>query len=240
MFDKNLVAFVVVGALVGPVGAATVPFTEEFATGVSNWRDTADLDTLSWFGTGGPDGGSYVSTSYLVPDPIPPFGAILFRGHDEFDSSSDNFVGNWITDGVSEFSFWVRHDAAESLGVFARFATPDNFPGAAGISFIPVLPGEWTEIVIPIFDGSPNIVLEGFPFQDVFSNIGNVQIGFSPTADMIGQTITLDLDKVSITPAPGAWVLLGLAGLGGRRRRRGQGGTGSLSASASRSLRPTH
>jgi len=219
MLQKNLVAFLTVVALGGSVGGATVPFTEAFDRGVSNWRDTAGMDALSWFAAGGPDGGAYVSTSYLVPDPIPPFGAILFRGQDEFDSSSDNFVGDWITDGVSEFSFWIRHDATAPLGVFARFATADNFPGAVGISFVPVLPNLWTEIVIPIFDGSPNIVLEGFPFQDVFSNIGNVQIGISPTADLIGRTITVDLDRVSITPAPGAWVLLGLAAVGGRRRR---------------------
>ncbi len=217
---RNLLAVLVVGAVGGSVGGATVPFTEDFDTGVSNWRDTASMDTLSWFGAGGPDGGSYVSTSYLVPDPIPPFGAILFRGHDAFDSSNDNFVGNWITDGVSEFSFWVRHDAAAPLTIFARFATADNFPGAVGISFVPVLPDLWTEIVIPIFDGSPNIVLEGFPFQDVFSNIGNVQIGISPSVDLIGQTITVDLDKVSIIPAPGVWVMLGLAAVGAGRRRR--------------------
>ena len=46
MLHKNLVAFLFVGALVGPVGAATLPFTEEFGTCVSIWRDTAGLDTL--------------------------------------------------------------------------------------------------------------------------------------------------------------------------------------------------
>ena len=130
------------------------------------------------------------------------------------------FVGNWITDGVREFSFWVRHDAVAPLDLFDRFATPANFPGAVGISFVPVAPNTWTEIIIPIFAGSPNIILEGSPFNDVFSNIGNVQIGASVTADMIGQTITFDLDKVSITPAPGALGLLAVAGLLGSRTRR--------------------
>ena len=223
MTERNVLATLVsVCVLVGVDAAsgATVPFTEDFNTGVSNWRDTNSQDTLSWFATGGPDGGAYVSTSYLVPDPIPPFGAILFRGHDAFDSSGDNFVGNWITDGVSEFSFWVRHDALDPLPIFARFATADNFPGAVGISFEPVMPNVWTEIVIPIFDGSPNIILEGFPFGDVFSNIGNVQIGINVTADMIGRTITVDLDKASITPSPGTLPLLALAVMGGRRRAR--------------------
>ena len=85
---------------------------------------------------------------------------------------------------------------------------------------MPVAPNTWTEIIIPIFAGSPNIILEGSPFNDVFSNIGNVQIGASVTADMIGQTITIDLDKVSITPAPGALGLFVVAGLRSRKRRR--------------------
>ncbi len=223
MTQGNVLATVgSVVVLVGVTAAsgATLPFTEDFDAGVSNWRDANSLDTLSWFAAGGPDGGGYVSTSYLVPDPIPPFGAILFRGHDAFDSSGDNFVGDWITMGVSEFSFWVRHDAVEPLSIFAHFATADNFPGAVGVTLEPVLPNVWTEIVIPIFDGSPSIILEGFPFGDVFSNIGNVQIGINVTAELIGQTISVDFDKASITPTPGALPLLGLAALGRRRRTR--------------------
>ena len=217
---RNIVAGVCALGVVGSAYGSIVPFTEEFGVGVSNWRDVDAADTLVWFAAGGPDGSSYVSTIYTVPDPIPPFGAVLFRGHDAYDSSDDSFVGNWITDGVREFSFWVRHDAVTPLGLFTRFATPANFPGAVGISFVPVAPNTWTEIIIPIFDGSPNLILEGSPFNDVFSNIGNVQIGASVTADMIGQTITFDLDKVSITPAPGAIGFLAVAGLLGRKRRR--------------------
>jgi MYXO-CTERM domain-containing protein len=217
---RDIVVGVCALSVVGSACGSIVPFTEEFGIGVSNWRDVDGADTLAWFAAGGPDGSSYVSTTYTVPDPIPPFGAVLFRGHDAYDSSNDSFVGNWITDGVREFSFWVRHDAVMELGLFARFANPSNFPGAAGISFVPVAPNTWTEIVIPIFAGSPNIILEGSPFNDVFSNIGNVQIGASVTADMIGQTITFDLDNVSITPAPGALGLLAVAGLIGSRKRR--------------------
>ncbi len=219
MFTKVIVGVCAV-AIAGSASASTVPFTEEFAAGVSNWRDIDGADTLAWFAAGGPDGSSYVSTTYTVPDPIPPFGAVLFRGQDAFDSSNDAFVGNWITDGVREFSFWVRHDAVAPMGLFGRFASPTNFPGAAGVSFVPVAPNTWTEIIIPVFAGSPNIFLEGTSFNDVFTNIGNVQIGASFDAGMIGQTITFDLDKVSITPAPGAFGLLVVAGLLGRRRRR--------------------
>ncbi len=217
---RDIVVGVCSLGVVGSACGSVVPFTEEFGVGVSNWRDVDGADTLTWFAAGGPDGSSYVSTIYTVPDPIPPFGAVLFRGHDAYDSSNDSFVGNWTTDGVREFSFWVRHDAVAPLGLFARFATPANFPGAAGISFVPVVPNTWTQIIIPIFAGSPNLILEGFPFNDVFSNIGNLQIGASVTADMIGQTITFDLDKVSITPAPGALGLLAVVGLLGSRTRR--------------------
>ncbi len=217
---RDIVAGVCALGFVGSAYGAIVPFTEEFGNGVSNWRDVDGADTLTWFAAGGPDGSSYVSTVYTVPDPIPPFGAVLFRGHDAYDSSDDSFVGNWIADGVREFSFWVRHDAVAPIGLFGRFANPANFPGAVGISFVPVAPNTWTEIIIPIFAGSPNIVLEGSPFNDVFSNIGNVQIGASVTADMIGQTITFDLDNVSITPAPGALGFLAVAGFWSCKRRR--------------------
>ena len=66
---------------------------------------------------------------------------------------------------------------------------------------------------------APNLFGEGVPLQDVFSNIGHVQIGATPSEIFFGQTITVDLDKVSITPAPGGLILLGLGGLALRRRR---------------------
>jgi hypothetical protein len=205
--------------LAGWAGAATVPFTEDFATGTSGWRDAAGLDALAWLAAGGRDGGSYVRTSYVVPQFPPPNGAILFRGQDEFDSSGGAFEGDWIADGVSGFSFFLRHDAPLPLGVFARFAGPANFPGAAGVAFAPVLPGTWTQIVIPISPSSPNIFLEGVPYEQVFGDIGHVQVGISPTAELAGVTITVDLDKVSIVPGPGALAIVAAAGLTRRRRR---------------------
>ena len=224
---RKATAAVVLAAVGGVLGGGSSAlggkingFYEDFDASSRNWRDATELNDLDWFAAGGPDGGAYVSTSYLVPDPVPPLGAILFRGEDQYDSSNDNFVGNWITDGVSEFSFWVRHDAFAPLAVFARFAAPANSPGAVGLFFIPVAPNQWTEIVIPIFEGSPNIILEGASFADTFSNIGNVQIGIMPDSSFIGASITVDLDKASITPAPGALAMLGLAGLAGARRRR--------------------
>lgn len=215
-----VIAAVAVGLALGNASAATVPFTEDFTTGTANWRDAAGLDTLAWSSSGGRDGGAYVSTSYLVPQSPPPLGAILFRAQDEFDSSGGAFEGNWIADGVSGFSFFIRHNAPIPLGVFARFSGPANFPGAAGVAFAPVLPGTWTQIIIPISPSSPNIFLEGVPYDQVFGDIGHVQVGISPTAELAGFTLAVDLDKVSIVPGPGGLAVIAVAGLAARRRRR--------------------
>ncbi|MHC4273478.1 MAG: hypothetical protein ACYSUR_07395 [Planctomycetota bacterium] len=211
----------VLGLCATGASAAVVPFTEDFDQDAAGWRDADGLSLVSWIAAGGPDGGAFASTAITVPDPLPPTGVILFRGQDEFNSSGGAFEGDWITDGVSEFSFWLRHDGPGPLDVFGRFASPANFPGAAGLSFIPVLPGTWTEIVIDVTPTSPQIVLEGpISYGDVFSNIGHVQVGILPSDLFINETITVDLDKVSITPAPGGLLLLGLGAIAGRRRQR--------------------
>jgi MYXO-CTERM domain-containing protein len=215
------VALALLGLCAAGAPAAVVPFTEDFDLDSANWYDADGLNPVSWVASGGPDGGAFASTVVTVPDPLPPTGLIVFRGQDEFNSSGGAFEGDWIADGVSQFSFWLRHDGPAPLDVFGRFASPLNFPGAAGVSFVPVLPDTWTEIVIDIAPTSPQIVLEGpISFDDVFSNIGNVQVGILPSDAFINQTITVDLDKVSITPAPGGLLLLGLGGLAGVRRRR--------------------
>lgn len=197
----------------------SIPFTEDFTVDASNWVDAVFQPTLTWHAAGGPDGSSYVSTTYNVPDPIPPFGAIAFRGHDEFDASNDAFVGDWKAGQVKEFSFWIRHDATLPIDVFSRFATSNNFPGAAGVWFAPVLPNIWTLITIDVTKNSPQLVLEGSPWESVFENVGNVQIGINPSDPLIGQTITIDIDRISMTPAPGA---LGLLLVGGAWLRPGR------------------
>lgn len=221
--SRRILAAVVCASVAHAAAGATNPFTEEFVSDAAGWRDIDGLDTLTWVATGGFDGGSYVSTTWTVPDPLPAFGATLFRAQDEFGSSGGAFEGNWISDAhVKAFSFRLRHDGSEAIDVFARFSGPANFPGAAGVPFFSIEPDAWTEITIPIFDGSPNLIFEGpgLTFADVFANIGHVQVGIIPTADLIGESITFDLDKVSITPAPAAWVPLGLALVAARRRRR--------------------
>ncbi len=215
--------------LCAAASGAVVPFTEDFTGGAEGWRDAAGTGPASWVAAGGPDGSAYVTASYLVPAEPPPFGAILFRAQDEFGSSGGAFEGDWISDGVLEFSFFIRHDGPAPLDVFARFSGPLNFPGAVGLSFISVPAGAWTQITIPIAPASPNIILEGAPYEDVFSNVGHVQIGVIPSALFASTTLTVDLDKVSIVPAPGTVALLAAAGFTGvprlaRRRRASRAG----------------
>jgi hypothetical protein len=131
-------------------------------------------------------------------------------------------VGNWIADGVTQLSFAVRHDAPVPISFFTRLASPFNFPGVAAIEPVAVQPDTWTTITLDIFEGNPAFVFEGpFGFNDVFSNIGNVQFGVVAGGEIAGADldITFDLDNVAIIPSPAGLALLAGAALLRRRRR---------------------
>ncbi len=208
--------------IAGPVQAATIPFTEDYAADNANWKDAAGAD-LTFVAAGGPDGSGYVTgTADFNNANLGDFVTVI-RGQDNFDSSSDAFVGDWISDGVTEFTAWVRHTAPYPLPMFARFATPLNFPGAAGIQFAPVLPFTWTKLTIAINPASPQIVYEGpsANYNSVFGNIGNVQIGVQVPAELVGgPPITFDLDQPTITPEPASLGLVAIGVLGMLNRRR--------------------
>jgi hypothetical protein len=211
--------------------AAIVPFTEDFTADAANWYNPAGTAPATWVSGGGPDNSGYVSTTFnfqnLTPGlPFPNNAVNLFRAQDEFNSSNHAFEGNWIADGVTQLSFWVRHNSASPLTFFARFATPNNSPAWAGVQFAPVQTNTWTQITIPISLSNPGLFFEGPPggqaqFNSVFSNIGHVQVGvFAGDLAGVNQDFTFDLDQVSIVPGPGALALLGIGGLVARRRRR--------------------
>lgn len=212
---------------------AVVPFTEHFFSDAANWYDSAATAPVDWLSAGGPDGSSYVSTTFNFVDqtpglPFPNNAVNLFRAQDEFDSSGGAFEGNWLEDGVLEFSFWVRHNAPGAMNFFTRFAPPNNFPGWAAVEFTPVAPNAWTQISFEIEFGNPELFYEGPPpnqaqFDQVFSNIGHVQVGvFGGPQAGVDQVVTFDLDQPSIVPAPPALGLMALVGVAGRvRRRRG-------------------
>ncbi len=222
---RSCAVLALLGVLSSNSSAAIVPFTEDFDNDAANWFDTTGMNLLDWFPAGGPDGGSYVSSIFNFLNSVPDDPAVLFRGHDAFDSSGDAFVGNWITDGVSEFSFFIRHNAPLPLTAFTRFASPMNFPGAVALEFVPLLPNVWTEISIAIDPANPQfITFEGSDFETVFSNIGNLQLGVIVPRDLAGvdADFTFDLDKVTIIPAPAGFAVVVIGALVNRRRRRDQ------------------
>lgn len=203
------------------VQAATVPFTEDFAADNANWKDAAGAD-LSFVATGGPDGSSYVSTPFSFANANTDDDLTVLRGQDNFDSSADAFVGNWIADGVTTLTMKVRHNGIAPINFFVRLASPFNFPGAAAIDFVPVLPNTWTEVSFDVTSSSIQLItFEGSDYNTVFSNIGNIQLGVRTPAAMAGFTapVTFDLDQPTITPEPASLALLGLGGLAMLRRR---------------------
>lgn len=222
---------------ISDASAQVVDFTETFAGGDANWRGPAPdgSDALIVVGSGGPDGSSFVSTEFnfeFFPDgsgmnggqPTP----TLFRGQDEFDSSAGAFVGNWINSQVETFSFSFRHDIPVPVNVFARFSSPNNFPGVAAVEFVPLLPGQWTEISFDIDPANPQFFFEGpaSTFESVFSNIGHIQLGVSVPVGFGGTTtnFTFDVDNIHVTtiPEPGLGLIavLAVAAVVSRRHRR--------------------
>jgi len=202
-----------------------LPFTEHFSADNANWFDQAGTSGVGWVASGGPGGGgdAYVTTAldFATANSGDPFA--LFRAQDEFNSSGGAFVGDWIAAGVSEFNMWVRHDAAEVIVFFTRFAGAANFPGANAIEFTPVAPNTWTQITFAILPDNPQFIFEGpaSTFTSVFSAVGHVQVGINTPEGLAGGgTVSFDLDVVSIIPAPGAIGLLVSALLVGRRRNR--------------------
>jgi hypothetical protein len=208
-------------AFTAPAWAVIVPFTEDFVNGVASWRDTTGTNLLTWQPAGGSDGGAFATGSFNFVNQAAGATPVVFRGNS--DASGGAFVGNWISAGVTQAGYVVRHDAGVPLTFFARFANPNNFPGATAIVFAPVPSGVWTPLTFAIDPASPQFIsFETTDFNTVFSSIGRLQFGVSVPASLAGvdRAVSFDLDNVSIVPAPGALALLAFAGLAAGRRRR--------------------
>lgn len=203
--------------------AATVPFTETFSAGAANWRNSAGTADVDWSASGGPGNGAFAHTSFNFAGSAANDTPILFRAQDEFGSSGGALVGNWVTDGVTGFGASVRHDAGVPLNFFVRFASPNNFPGANNVFFVPVPSGTWTDLFAALPNAS--LVYEGpLTYNQVFSNVGHVQIGVAVPPSLAGTdaSIQFGIDNVSIVPEPATLGLLaigGVAALVSRRRR---------------------
>ena len=204
-------------------GSGIPPYTETFDSDAANWTNFNNSATLDWFSSGGPDGSAYASGTYNLQNASGFFPPVVLRAQSQSNASGGAFVGNWIESGVIAFSFDIRHDLSEALTITGRFATPQNNPGAATESAIEVLPNTWTRVTFDLTPDSKDIISFGSGnYESIFSNIGNIQIGFNVPSGLAGQDILLRLDidnAAMIIPSPGTIALLGLAPLALRRRR---------------------
>lgn len=217
-----LAAAIVIGSAASGALALTVPFTEHFASGNANWTNSANAP-MDFVGAGGPDGSSYTSATFNFVGTNPQSTPAIIRCQSNTGASGGAFFGNWIGGGVTQLSFFIRHDATVSFNVFARFTNSALFPGLAAVEPVPVPGGAWTQVVIPINAGAAYIPEPGATFAGVFSDLARMQIGVLPgQLAGLNATVRFDIDRVSIVPVPGVGSSVVLAGvcMTARRRRR--------------------
>jgi hypothetical protein len=222
MFHPALASCVVM-ALTSPTFAAINGFTESFAGGAANWRNFNGTATLGWSAAGGPADAAFVTGQFnLSSTTVGGFPPTVIRAAASYGSSNGGYVGNWINEGVTSVGFWFRHDLSESIVLTGRFATPINTPGASVVSSTPIAANTWTFVNFNVAQGSSDIIsLGGGTYSAIFSNIGNIQLGFQVPASLAGRNITgsFDMTGFTLAPAPGALALLGVGGLMRGRRR---------------------
>ncbi len=221
MLTRLLLIPLAVMASMVPAQALIVPFTEDFTSGASNWLNGSSA-APTWSATGGVSDGGYISAPGAISGTG--FGTIVFRGNAAADASSDAFVGNWLTGGVTTFSAYVKHDAPVPLNFYARLDAGSGRAGSSVDFSVPV--GSWFQLNVPIVDAPTSFQSYGAgAFSNVFSSILNVQIALSTVQDpsTAGQTYNVSLDQVATVPEPALSALLGLgmftAGLVVLRRR---------------------
>ncbi|MFG0275502.1 MAG: hypothetical protein ACF8QF_10635 [Phycisphaerales bacterium] len=203
--------------------AGLVGTAETFGSGSANWTNATGTAFLDWSPAGGPDGSAFASGVFDFTNSVDGDTPVILRAETPTGASAGALFGDYITGGVTELRFSVRHDGPAPLTFFTRFATAGNFPGATAIAFAPVFANAWTEVSIAIDPNSPAFVtFEGSDFSTIFSNVGRLQFGVSVDAGLAGfdQPVRFDIDNVRLIPAPGGIGLAGLALIGCARRRR--------------------
>lgn len=220
---RHALASCIVLTLASPSFAAINGFSETFASGAANWRNFNGTATLGWSAAGGPSDAAYVTGQFnLASTTVGGFPPTVMRAAASYGSSNGGYVGNWINEGVTSVGFWFRHNLPDSIALTGRFATPTNAPGASVVSSTLIASNTWTLVSFNVVQGSSDIVsLGGGTYAAIFSNIGNIQLGFQVPASLAGQNITgsFDMTGFTLTPAPGALALLAVGGLVRHRRR---------------------
>lgn len=216
---------------VGVQAEAAFPFVENFTAGAANWKNNSSGE-LTHFASGGPGNSAYVSSALDLPAytaPTPPYyiplAPIVFRAQaTDFNSSNSAYRANWITAGIKEVTAYLRHDASVPLVWNVRFAEPDNNPGGS-YETPAIAPNVWTKVVIDVTPTSPqNITFGSGSYNTVFDDVGNIQFSAVVPAGFAGESVTFDLDRVTVAvPEPSTLGLglgaLGLLALAARRRR---------------------
>ncbi|MBX3323018.1 MAG: hypothetical protein KF757_08525 [Phycisphaeraceae bacterium] len=199
-------------------------FVESFDAGPANWRNFNSSADLEWSAAGGPDGSAYASSVFnLSGTTVGGFPPTVIRAHANFNSSNSAYVGDWIAAGVTGVSFDFRHNLSEALTITGRFATPNNQSGASIESTV-LIPGDvWTTIFVDLTPNSSDFISFGNSnYNAIFSNIGNIQLGFNVPVSLAGQNIDarFDIDNFRIVPAPASALLMVPGLLACVRRRR--------------------
>ncbi len=230
---SSIVAAWLASTVLAPLapGALVVPFTETFAADTARWSDRSSFRALSFIAAGGKDGSSYASGSFAFTGNGAGDQVAVLRGQGNFNSSTSNFVGNWITGGVATFSVDVRQQTGTDAQMYIRFATAAGFPGAAYTVPFLIPHNTWTTVTVGIAANNPGFTFENFrdpmdpnfntlAFADAFSAISRVQIAVSVPQTLAGTTtpVVFDIDNPTIVPAPGIGALA-CAGLLARCRR---------------------
>jgi len=227
MTQVSIRAAAVLGAVSLSVPAMAIinPFTETFSSAASNWStNSVALTPLNYPSSGGPDGSAYGSMSLDLTNQGVNAQPITFAGQGSFNSSGNAFVGNWLSAGVTSVSLSVRHNGPGALTFFLRFA-PAGGPGAVAVLSPAVPANTWTTLSIPLVESYPGFIWEGpsSTFTPTFTSMSKLQVGLLVDASIANRAtpLTVDIDNVSIVPAPGtAGLLAGAMGLMGLRRRR--------------------
>lgn len=215
----NLFATAALACAAASPALGVAPFTEAFDASSSNWFNADSSAPVGWDASG-----QFATTTFNFIDAPVDSTPAFFRAQDEFGSSGNAFVGNYIVDGVTHLTYQVRHDAPVPLTFFARIATPGNYPAVAAVEFAPVLPHTWTTITINVTDPNPSFFYEGPPstFNSVFSAVGHIQIGAMVPGALAMQdtSVTFDLDNVAVVPTPPAAGIFAAMVIAAARRRR--------------------